>query len=95
MEERIPYVYVAPTTFHIAGEELQHQPLEEGLLNLHKGQGVLWHDGRRFRVVDSWFSFDKHGHFGIGLHVFLEEVSGQDDDLLLRLAPDYFGGREE
>jgi hypothetical protein len=43
-----------------------------------------------FEVVDSWFSFDHHGHFGDGLHIFLEEITDPSDDLLLRLAPDYF-----
>jgi hypothetical protein len=89
MGDRIPYVYQAPTTFYIDGEEQPHL-IDEGFLNLHKGQGVIWSDGRRLRVVDSWFSFDKHGRFDIGLHVFLEEVTDEADDLPLRLARDYF-----
>ena len=93
--DRVPYVYRAPTTFHILGEEEQHQPLEEGMLNLRQGQGVLWHDGRRFRVKDSWFSFDKHGRFGMGLHVFLERITALEDDLLLQLAPDYFSDQPD
>jgi hypothetical protein len=35
---------------------------------------------------------NKHGHFDVGWHVFLEPVEdGGSDDRLKRLAPDYFG----
>lgn len=88
MASDIPYIYRAPTTFHFEGTE--HQPIESGLLNLHIGQGVIWHDGRRLRVVDSWYSFDHHGYFNDGLHIFLEEVTDDEDDLPKRMAPDYF-----
>ena len=60
------------------------------MISLVKGQGVIWPDGRRFRVEDSWFSFDHHGHFGTGLHVFLTEIRSRDDDLPKLLKPDYF-----
>ncbi|MFJ7137667.1 hypothetical protein [Streptomyces fungicidicus] len=54
---------------------------EHGLLNLPVGAGVLLR-GDRYRVVDSWFSYDHHG-------VFLEPVA-EEDDRLRHLAPDYF-----
>ncbi len=38
------------------------------------------------------FSFDHHGRFPTGLHVFLEQVTDEADDLPKRLAPDYFLG---
>jgi hypothetical protein len=39
-------------------------------------------------VPDVWFSFDQHGRFDVGLHVFLECSEG--DDKLTRIAPGYF-----
>lgn len=75
--------------FYIGGEEQSLS--EESLLPLEKGDGVLWGDGKRYRVVGRWFSYDHRGRFDLGLHVFLvpvEEYSA--DDLLFHLAPDYF-----
>ena len=40
-------------------------------------------------MVDVWFSYDKHGHFDDGTHVFLAPVA-VEDDLLKHLAPDHF-----
>lgn len=78
-----------PTWFYEGEKEVHCE--ESGLLPLVKGQGVLWGDGTRYRVVDSWLSFDHHGHFGLGMHVFLERVEPEsDDDTLGRLAPNYF-----
>ncbi|MCU1613015.1 MAG: hypothetical protein JWO98_555 [Frankiales bacterium] len=51
------------------------------------GTGVVL--GDRYRVVDSWMSFDHHGVFDDGLHIFLERVT-EDDDRLKRIAPSYF-----
>lgn len=53
------------------------------------GTGVIWSDGERYRVVDIWVSYDHHGHFNDGVHVFLEPVE-PDDDRPKRLAPHYF-----
>lgn len=89
MKDKLPYVYRHPATVYIDGE-MQPQLIDEGLINLHRGQGVIWADGRRLRVVDSWFSFDHHGRFDTGLHVFLEEVTDEADDLPKRLEPHYF-----
>lgn len=74
-----------PTWFYVEGEsEVWDWP---ETLPLVKGDGVVTRDGR-FRVVDVWFSFDQHGHFDVGLHVFLERSEG--DDTLTRIAPGYF-----
>lgn len=53
------------------------------------GDGLLAPGGTRYRVVDRWLSFDHHGRFNDGWHVFLGEAEGTDDRLRL-LAPDYF-----
>ena len=57
--------------------------------SFQKGQGIIWSDGERYRVVDTWFSIDHHGHFNDGLHVFMELVDPKDD-LPRMLAPAYF-----
>jgi hypothetical protein len=68
-------------------------PYQEGtVIPLSKGDGLLWSDGTRYRVADKWVSYDHHGHFGEGLHIFLERVEEfGDDDTLGNLAPRYFG----
>lgn len=78
------------TIFHLHGEvpwEEEHWdiPLQigEGFIDASSG-------ARRLRVVDIWYSTDKHSEFGAARHVFLENVSGTPDDLPQRLAPDYF-----
>lgn len=77
-----------PTTFYVGGSELPYQ--EESMLPVAIGDGLL-HDGTRYRVIDRWISYDHHGRFGEGLHVFLEPVEKfGDDDRLGNLAPDYF-----
>jgi hypothetical protein len=82
-----PYIYTFPTTFYDEDGKELHQ--ETGLVFLSKGDGVLWE--KRYRVVDTWLSFDKHGRFDVGLHVFLEPIEeGGEDDTLGRFAPDYF-----
>lgn len=52
--------------------------------------GVVFEDGGRFRVVDTWLSLDRQGRFDVGYHVFLERIDNTADDLLAKLAPDYF-----
>jgi hypothetical protein len=54
-----------------------------------KGTGVLLDKGTRWRVVDVWLSYDKHGRFDIGWHAFVEPVEASDDRLK-HLAPGYF-----
>jgi hypothetical protein len=53
------------------------------------GDGLIWADGRRYRVIDKWVSYDHHGHFDDGVHIFLEPVT-TDDDRPKRIAPTYF-----
>ncbi|MEU9032776.1 hypothetical protein AB0D46_35785 [Streptomyces sp. NPDC048383] len=83
-----PGVYQGPTYFHEANGSAVLYMQENGLLNLPVGTGVLLR-GDRYRVVDSWFSYDHHGVFNDGLHVFVELVT-EEDDRLRHLAPDYF-----
>ena len=66
---------------------------------LRVGDGLImgtpaYRHAPRWRVVDIWHSYDKHGHFDLGTHVFLELVSDTDDDVPLQLAPRYFGPAE-
>lgn len=44
----------------------------------------------RVRVVDVWHSWDRHGRFDTGTHVFCENVTNTPDDRPKALAPDYF-----
>jgi hypothetical protein len=91
MSRRTPIEHALPTTYYISGEEHRYQ--EETMVPLRKGDGVyLGHPAPRCRVVDVWLSYDHHGRFGEGLHVFLEPVEEfGPDDTLGNLAPDYFG----
>jgi hypothetical protein len=89
MRRRTPVVEALPTTFYADGE--MHPYQEDTVLPLRKGDGVLLGDGPRYRVADVWLSYDHHGHFSEGLHVFLEEVEPSSaDDTLGNLALQYF-----
>ncbi|HEX4218083.1 MAG TPA: hypothetical protein VHZ02_06940 [Acidimicrobiales bacterium] len=69
------------------------KPLHESEMfgdRFHKGLGVIWGNGDRYLVVDTWFSVDHHGHFDDGLHIFMEKVWDRNDDLPKKLAPEYF-----
>lgn len=86
IEDQQPWI----NNYWVAGElswqdEYYHVPLEKGDGILVARQGY-----RRFRVVDLWYSDDGHGHFDAGRHIFLEDVTGTEDDRLGRLAPEYF-----
>ncbi|MFD7867353.1 hypothetical protein [Streptomyces sp. NPDC059783] len=83
-----PGIYRWSTYFHKADSSDVLYQQEEGLLNPHIGSGVLVL-GECYRVVDSWFSYDKRGEFDLGQHVFLAKVS-DEDNRLKQLAPDYF-----
>jgi hypothetical protein len=90
METKLPYAYTWPTVFYVGRDELHR---EDGLIFLRPGDGYIdVRDGNRYRVVDTWFSFDHRGAFDLGLHVFLQPVDeGSEDDRLGRLDPQYFG----
>lgn len=54
------------------------------------GAGIVWDDGNRYRVVDTWLVQEKHGVMTIGtLHVRLHPVAA-DQDWPAQLHPDYF-----
>lgn len=78
------------TTFHRDGELPWQDEFFE--MPLHIGDGILIPslEYRRFRIVDIWWSTDKHGAFDIGRHVFLKDVSRTDDDQLYKREPQYF-----
>ncbi|MFG2677014.1 hypothetical protein [Streptomyces sp. NPDC048445] len=84
-----PGIYQWPTYFHEANSTDVLYQEEHGVLSLPIGAGVLLGNGDRYRVVDTWFSYDKHGIFDLGLHVFLVLAAG-GDDRLGQLAPGYF-----
>ena len=90
MDRRTPIANALPTTFYVDGEMVPYQ--EDTMLPLNRGDGIVWSDGTRYRVTDRWLSYDHHGHFNEGLHIFLRRVDAfSEDDTLGRLAPDYFG----
>lgn len=82
-----PWIYSAPTTIHDYSAGWSDQV--EGLLPLSIADGLLWGDAKRYRVVDRWFSFDRHGVFDAGLHLFIEPVA-EEDDRLAHEEPEYF-----
>jgi hypothetical protein len=85
-----PHVYTWPTVFYVGKQELHR---EDGLIWLRPGDGYIdVRDANRYRVVDTWFSFDHRGRYDLGLHVYLEPVEpGTEGDLPGRLVPEYFG----
>jgi len=66
-------------------DDTYHWPVQKG-----DGMIVARQGYRRFRVVDVWYSDDNHGRFDIGRHIFLEDVTGAEDDRPGSTAPDYF-----
>lgn len=82
----MPGIHRLPTFFHHNGKEVWRY--DDGLIQLATGTGVLL-GGDRYRIVDSWMSFDHHGVFDDGLHVFVEPVE-PEDDRLKKLEPEYF-----
>jgi hypothetical protein len=82
-EPRVPRTLQAPTYFH-ADEQENWFVEDRGVYVLPIGSGVLGPRGDFYRVRDVWFSFDHHGYFGEGYHVFLEQVELDRD----KLSPD-------
>ena len=62
---KTPISIAFTTTFYLDGEMADYQ--EETMMPLNIGDGFLWSDGKRYRVVDRWLSFDHHGHFNESL----------------------------
>jgi len=55
------------------------------------GEGLIASNGQRWRVVDVWYSNDKHGIVDRGIHVYLERVEPfSESDRPGRMFPDYF-----
>ncbi len=75
---------------NIGQDEHLHVPVSRGdALSLQ----VL--GNRRFREDDVWFSDDSGGSFGTGKHVFLEDITGGDDDRLYQISPSYLAETED
>jgi len=79
-----------PVTYFEGNQELWRN--EESSVEVAIGEGVILPlpGVKRYRVVDIWHSYDNHGHVDIGTNVYLEEISGTDDDLPQELHPTYF-----
>lgn len=88
-----PWFHRLQTTFYI--DDVEQREPASGYFPLQQGQGVIWGDGLRYRVRDVWFNFERHAAFDLGLHIFLEPLSEDDDDVPLRLEPRYYGGGED
>jgi hypothetical protein len=87
MSADLPVAFKLPTIFYLEdGTELHR---DKGYVPVANGMGFVWAGTGRFRVVDVWTSYDHHGRFEEGQHVFLAPVRA-DDDRLKHLAPDYF-----
>jgi len=78
------------TTFHCDGELPWQTEYYEVPLQIGEGFLDASSNYRRFRVVDIWYSTDKHGAFDYGRHVFLKDVTETDDDRLYKMEPQYF-----
>lgn len=78
------------TTFHCDGELPWQEEHYEAPLRIGEGILIPSQHYRRFRVVDIWWSTDKHGAFDFGRHVFLKDVSRTADDTLYAREPQYF-----
>lgn len=53
------------------------------------GDRLVWGDGSRYVVEEVWQSFEKHGSLSRGHHIFMREVTA-DEDRPQRLDPSYF-----
>ncbi|MEA1264235.1 hypothetical protein MicroSTF_14420 [Microbacterium sp. STF-2] len=80
------------TTFYRDGELPWQDEHFEMPLSIGDGILIPQFDYGRFRIVDIWWSSDRHGAFDTGRHVFLEDVSRTEDDRLYQREPQYFRG---
>jgi hypothetical protein len=76
---------VACATFAVVQERAQ----VGGFFSLPIGAGVLGNNGDFYRVRDIWMSFDHHGHYPEGMHIFMESAE-IDGALLSPTARQYF-----
>jgi len=89
-----PGILTLPTYFYVDNQDFYQE--ERALMPLPRGTGIIWGDGTRYRVVDTWFSYDHHGQMAEGLHVFLEKViPGSADDRPKAMLPAYFTDERE
>ena len=58
------------------------------------GQGVELPNGGRYRVADVWSIYPKRGPLEYGVHAFVRRADG-DEDLLGRLWPSYYYGKQD
>lgn len=85
-----PHLLTYPTMFYVGDSDTEVWR-ENGILFLSPGDGVMTPDAKRYRVRESWLSFEKNGHFGTGMHVFLSPVEAMgNEDTLGRIIPHYF-----
>ena len=83
MSYRIPVTYIP--------SDGQEWDTEDAWIPPQIGQGVIGDAGQRYRVVDVWVNFEKHGG-GVGeygLYAYIEPATG-DDDRPGRLHPRYY-----
>lgn len=77
-------------TYYVNGAMVRK---EEGApIPLMVGDGFIdpQQNHHRFRVLDIWFSPDRHGFFDRGRHIFLEDVTGEPQDLPGQISGTYF-----
>ncbi|OZM73998.1 hypothetical protein CFN78_06835 [Amycolatopsis antarctica] len=76
--------------YYVNGEQVGGDEFPGGLYP-QIGAGIVWDDGKRYRVEDTWFVHEKHGAMARGaLHVFLLPVNNSDDRPG-KMHPRYFG----
>lgn len=93
-ERKPPRFLYFPTFFHVGYSEDDWFIEEQGYLPIQVGQHILGPRGDFYKVVDVWFSFDHHGLFGDGQHVFMEPAELPRDQMTVR-GRDYFSDRDD
>jgi hypothetical protein len=83
-ERTPPHYLYAPTYFHIGFSHEDWFVEEQGYMPIQIGQHILGGAGEFYEVVDVWFSFDHHGLFGDGQHVFMEPAELPRDKMSSR-----------
>lgn len=79
------------TTFHSDGEDpWQAEHYDAPPFRIGEGWVDASKEYRRFRIIDIWYSTDKHGVHDWGRHVYLEDVSNTPDDRPQLEEPTYY-----